>query len=116
MTSRELAIRAAVAADEKKALDVVILDMRESLGVTDYFVIASGKNERQVRKISEAVEESLQNLGTKPAHREGTIFSRWVLLDYIDFVIHIFLDEDRRFYDLERLWKDVPVVEWESSL
>lgn len=112
MTSRELAIRAARAADDKKATDVRIMDMRDTLGITDYFVIAGGKTDRQVRRIHDAVEERLLKEGVKPARREGLRFGRWILLDYLDIVVHVFLDEDRAFYDLERLWQDVPVVEW----
>lgn len=111
----ELAVEAARAADDKKAADVRIMDMREALGVTDYFVVTSGRNERQVRRIQEAVEEKLRERGVKPVRREGVRFGRWVLLDYLDIVVHVFLEEDRAFYDLERLWKDVPFVEWQPA-
>jgi ribosome-associated protein len=115
LTPERLAIEAARAADEKKAEDVRIMDMRGALGITDYFVIAGGRNERQVKRMQEAVEEKLRQLGVKPARREGLRFGRWVLLDYLDFVVHIFLDEERSFYDLERLWKDVPSIEWRET-
>jgi len=116
LTARELVIEAARAADDKKAYDVCVMDMREVLGITDYFVIASGKNDRQVKRIYEAIEERLAKKGVKPARREGLRFGRWILLDYIDFVVHVFLEEDRHFYDLERLWKDVPFIEWRKSV
>ena len=112
LTALGLARVAARAADDKKASDIRIMDMRDVLGITDYFVLVSGRNERQVRRIQEAVEEKLSASGVKPARREGQRFGRWILLDYIDFVVHVFLDAERSFYDLERLWKDVPVLEW----
>ena len=112
LTAEQTAIEAARAADDKKAAAVRIMDMRDTLGITDYFVIASGRNERQVRRIQEAVEEQLREEGIKPVRREGQRFGRWVLLDYVDVVVHVFLEEDRAFYDLERLWGNVPIVEW----
>jgi len=112
LNSEQLAIEAARAADDKKATDVRIMDMADSLGITDYFVIASGTNDRQVKRIRDAVEEKLRGEGVKPVRREGERFGRWILLDYIDFVVHVFLEEDREFYNLERLWGNVPVIEW----
>lgn len=88
------------------------MDMRGTLGITDYFVIASGRTERQVRRVQDAVEEKLREDGVKPARREGERFGRWVLLDYLDVVVHVFLESDREFYNLERLWGNVPLVEW----
>ena len=114
LTAEQLAIAAARAADDKKATDVRIMDMRDTLGLTDYFVIASGRNERQVKRLQDAVEEELRESGVKPVRREGVRFGRWILLDYIDVVVHIFLDEDREFYNLERLWGNVPIVEWDE--
>jgi ribosome-associated protein len=112
LTAERTAIEAARAADDKMAADVRIMDMRETLGITDYFVIASGRNERQVRRIQEAVEERLREEGTKPVRREGQRFGRWILLDYVDVVVHVFIEDDRAFYNLERLWGNVPIVEW----
>ena len=114
LTSSELAIEAARAADDKKAINVCIMDMRQSLGITDYFVVASGRTDRQVTRIQEAVEEKLRELGVKPARREGERFARWVLLDYVDVVVHVFLDDCRSFYDLEHLWQ-VPFLEWRKD-
>ena len=114
LTAEQTAILAAQAADDKKAENVRIMDMRDTLGITDYFVIASGRNERQVRRIQEAIEERLREEGNKPARREGQRFGRWILLDYVDVVAHGFLTEDRAFYDLERLWGNVPIVEWRT--
>jgi ribosome-associated protein len=112
--SQDLAVTAARAAAEKQASDVSVLDVRELIGITDYFVIASGATDRQVKAITEEVEASLRGRGTKPTRREGAKEGRWVLLDYVDFVIHVFHEEDREYYALERLWADAPVVEWNA--
>lgn len=112
LTPMQMAVEAARAADEKKAADIRIMDMRNTLGITDYFVIASGNTERQVRRIRDAVEENLRLEGVRPARREGEKYGRWVLLDYVDIVVHIFREEERSFYDLERLWKDVEFIDW----
>ena len=111
---REYAIAAARAADDKKADDVRIMDMSGTLAVTDMFVVASGRSDRQVKRIRDALEEALRALGLKPYRREGERYGRWVLLDYLDFVVHVFLEEERSYYDLENLWK-VPLVEWRES-
>jgi ribosome-associated protein len=110
-----MAITAAKAASNKKAQDILVLDMRDVLVLTDYFIICSGKTDRQVGSIREAVEESLAAMGVKPARREGEQHKRWVLLDYLDIVVHIFRQEEREYYEIERLWKDAPLVEWEKE-
>jgi ribosome-associated protein len=115
LTSRELAIEAARAADDKKASEIRVMDIGEKLGITDFFVICSGNTERQVHRIQDAVEERLRGLGVKPARREGERFRLWVLLDYADFVVHIFREEERQFYNIERLWRDVEYVPWEPD-
>ena len=95
------------AASEKKAHDLVVLDLREVASFTDYFVIASGTNVRQVQAIADEVQEQLRrHLGVKPARVEGYKSAEWVLLDYGDFIFHVFEEKSRRFYDLERLWRD----------
>jgi ribosome-associated protein len=106
-------IRAAVhAAGERKALDTVVLDLREVASFTDFFVISSGTNVRQVQAIADAVEEQLRKeLRVKPARVEGYNSAEWVLLDYGDFIFHVFEAKARRFYDLERLWRDAARVE-----
>ncbi|MDV7244375.1 MULTISPECIES: ribosome silencing factor [Rhodococcus] len=101
---------AAVAADEKLASDVVVLDVSEQLVITDCFVIASAPNERQVNAIVENIEERLREAGHKPVRREGTREGRWALLDFVDVVIHVQHNEERNFYALDRLWKDCPTV------
>jgi ribosome-associated protein len=109
-----LATLAARAASSKQGQDVVILDVREVIAITDYFVIASGTSDRQVKTIAEEIERALRDSGVKPVRREGVEDARWVLLDFVDFVAHVFRREDREYYNLERLWADVPRVAWES--
>ena len=109
-TARSSALVAAAAAADKLASDVVILDVSDQLVITDLFVIASAPNERQVGAIVDEVELKMREAGSKPVRREGTKEGRWVLLDYIDVVVHVQHSEERSFYGLERLWKDCPVV------
>jgi ribosome-associated protein len=93
------------AALDKKALDTVVLDLRKAGGFTDFFVICTGANPRQITAIAEAVRETLkQQLGERPAVAEGVDRSEWILLDYFNFVVHVFSRECRAFYGLERLW------------
>ena len=108
----ELALTAAQAAADKKAQEIVILDVADQLVITDAFLLASAPNERQVLAISDAIQESLLALPekAKPVRREGERAGRWVLLDYIDIVVHIQHSEEREFYALDRLWKDCPRV------
>jgi ribosome-associated protein len=108
----ELAMTAAQAAADKKAQDIVVIDVAEQLAITDAFVIASASNERQVVAIVDAVEEALVNLPekAKPVRREGERQGRWVLLDYVDIVVHIQHAEEREFYALDKLWKDCPTI------
>lgn len=101
---------AAAAASDKLAVDVIAFDVSEQLAVADAFVLCSAPNERQVRSIVEAIEERLTADGVKPAHREGERENRWVLLDYLDVVVHVQHEEERAFYSLERLWSDCPTI------
>lgn len=112
LSPRELAMLAASAADDKRAFDIRIMDMRDVMGITDYFVICSGGSDRQVRRIHDAIVEKLSEHGVKPARSEGERSGRWILLDYLDLVVHIFREEERAFYDLEHLWQDAEYVEW----
>jgi ribosome-associated protein len=112
---KTLAVRAARAAAEKLAHDVRVLEVRDQIAITEYFVICSGTTDRQVRAIGDAVEEELRSSGAKAIRREGERDNRWLLLDFADVIVHVFTDEDRRYYELERLWKDVPDVAWESA-
>jgi len=102
---------AARAAASKLAQDVVVIDVSGQLVITDLFVIASASNERQVNAIVDEVEEKMRLAGSKPARREGAREGRWVLLDYVDIVVHIQHQEERSFYALDRLWRDCPLVE-----
>jgi ribosome-associated protein len=104
----ELAVRAA---EDKKALDLVVLDLRNASGFTDYFVICSGANTRQIHAIADAVTETLAAAGSRPAHLEGYDRSGWVLVDYFDFIVHVFSPDSRAFYGLERLWGSAERVE-----
>lgn len=107
----ELAVAAARAASDRKAEEIIALDVSEQLVLTDVFLIASGTNERQVSSIVDAVEEALHKLDAKPIRREGQQEARWVLLDFGDIVVHVQHAEDRVYYALERLWKDCPTIE-----
>jgi len=108
----ELALAAAQAAADKKADDIVIIDVAEQLVITDAFLVASAPNERQVQAIVDAIEERLLDLPekAKPVRREGERGGRWVLLDYVDLVVHVQHSEEREFYSLDRLWKDCPTI------
>jgi ribosome-associated protein len=113
---RDWALLAARAADDKKAADIVVQEVRKALLITDYFVIATGANNRQVDAITEAIEEALRTeAGIRPIGREGLDEQTWVLLDYGDIVVHIFQPELREFYRLESLWSDAPFVDLEEA-
>ena len=106
----ELVEIAAAAAADKLASDIIAYDVSEQLVITDAFLLCSAANDRQVRAIVDEIEERLRKAGAKPARREGEREARWVLLDYIDIVIHVQHAEERVYYSLERLWKDCPVI------
>ena len=115
MTATQEAVRvtrlAAEAANEKKGLDIVAFDVSEALAITDVFLIVSANNERLVGAIVDAIEERLiEREGLRPSRREGDRENRWVLLDYVDVVVHVQHSEERSLYSLERLWKDCPQV------
>jgi ribosome-associated protein len=106
----ELAEIAAGAAAEKLATDIIAYDVSEQLVITDVFLLCSAANDRQVRAIVDEIEEKLRQAGARPVRREGEREGRWILLDYLDVVIHIQHAEERVFYALERLWKDCPLI------
>ena len=108
--ARETALMAAQAAADKLATDVSIVDVSDRLAITDAFVLTSAPSERQVQSIVDAVEERLREHGIKPVRREGVAEGRWVLLDFVDVVVHVQHAEERAYYALERLWKDCPVI------
>jgi len=112
----ERIVMALEAADGKKAMGSVVLDLREIASFTDYFVITSGTNERQVQAISDGIVEALKKSGTPALRVEGYKTAEWILLDYGDFVVHIFDEKARRFYDLERLWRESKRVNLPAGL
>ncbi len=110
--SRECAITAARAANEKKATDIMVQEVRDLIGVTDYFVIATASNNRQVDAIIDEIEDELRvQCSIKPTHREVSPDGSWSLLDYGNIVVHVFMPETREFYRLEALWNDAPVLD-----
>ncbi|MEX2587320.1 MAG: ribosome silencing factor [Actinomycetota bacterium] len=113
--SRSKALVAAAAASAKKADDIKILEVGPLIFITDYFVICSGNNERQVKTIADEVMRKMLAHGLKPYRREGEKEQRWVLLDYLDIVVHIFHWEEREFYGIERLWADADTVALEEE-
>ena len=114
--SRRCALIAAKAADEKKATDVVVQEVRELIGVTDYFVIATAANSRQVDAIIDEIEDKLrEEAGIKPTHREMSPDGSWSLLDYGNIVVHVFQPETREYYRLEALWNDAPTIDLEAE-
>jgi len=110
------AVLAAQAASSKKGIDPVVLAVGDVLAITDSFVIVSATNTRQVRTIADEIEQQIREAGgPKPLRIEGLDDLHWVLVDYGEFVVHVFLQETRDYYELERLWSDVPRIEWEES-
>ena len=111
-TAVTLAKVAAQAAADKLAKDILLVDVSDRLAITDVFVIVTGANERQVGSIVDAVEEKMRAAGSSPPRREGERDGRWVLLDFIDIIVHVQHAEERVFYALDRLWKDCPTIPW----
>ena len=107
----DLALVAARAASDKLAVDIVALDVSETLVITDVFLLCSAQNERQVKAIVDAVEGALDLIDIDPVRREGERDGRWVLLDFSDIVVHVQHEEERAYYQLERLWKDCPAID-----
>lgn len=106
MDTKQQVLEAVAAAQDKKAEEITILELEKNSGAfTDYFVVCSGTNPRQIEAIAEEIELRLKRAGLYPAHVEGYKQAEWVLLDYVDFVVHVFVEKARRYYDLERLWK-----------
>lgn len=109
---RRQVAQALAACESKKAFDFTLLKLdAASSGFTDYFLVCSGTNPRQIQAISDEVEDQLEHAGLRPAHIEGYRQAEWVLLDYVDFVVHVFSERARRYYDLERLWKSAERLE-----
>jgi len=103
------------AATEKKALDLAVLQLKDASAFTDYFLICTGTSSRQMQTICDEIERRLSLAGLRPLHREGYNHAEWILLDYMDFVVHIFSERSRAFYDLERLWRDARRISVEEK-
>jgi ribosome-associated protein len=114
--ARELLAVAALAADSKQGVDPVALDVSGPLPLTDIFYLVSGRNERNVQAIAGEIVDKMIEAGAKPLRREGRAEGRWILLDFGDLVAHVFHEEDRMYYSLERLWKDCPAIPIELSV
>ena len=110
-----LASLAARAASSKQGEAIVVLDVRDLITITDYFVIVSGGSDRQVKTISDEIVKSLKERGVRPLRHEGEPAAGWVLLDFVDFVVHVFSGEQRDYYRLDNLWADAPVVDWDQK-
>jgi ribosome-associated protein len=113
--SRTKSLLCLKAAIEKKALDPVLLELKEITSFTDYFLLLSAKSDRQVQAIAQAIEEALKRKGIRPLGQEGTPGGKWILMDYEDVVVHIFLEPVRKFYDLEGLWLDAPRIDLQKG-
>lgn len=111
----DLVHTAAQAASDKLATNILAFDVSEQLVITDAFLLCSATNDRQVKAIVDAVEDSLREIGAKPVRREGERDGRWVLIDYADIVVHVQHEEERSYYALERLWRDCPVIDLPES-
>jgi ribosome-associated protein len=112
LDSKEIAVACAKIADGKKAQDIVILDVNKISSITDYFVICSAINERQLHAIADEIDKQMKKISVTKYGMEGYREAKWVLIDYGDFIVHIFEKEIRSYYDLELLWGDAPKVEW----
>jgi ribosome-associated protein len=115
-TSLELALAAAARADDKKAQDIVVLDMRELVSYTDHLVVCTGQTPRQTKAIAEEIRRSLkEDLGLGPRRIEGEREGEWILMDYLDIVVHVFTPQARDFYRLDRLWREAPQRAYEAA-
>ena len=114
--AKELTVAAAEAASNKLADHIVAFDVSEQLVITDVFMVCSASNDRQVRAIVDAVEEKLHELDARPVRREGHREGRWVLLDYVDIVVHVQHEDERSYYALDRIWADCPVIDLPESV
>ena len=109
---QQFAVEAARMAGDLKCEDVVVMDLRGLSGVTDFFVIATGSSNRQMRSVAERIEEYGRKVGARPFGRSGYQLGQWVLIDFVDVVVHVFDRERRTYYDLELLWGDAPKIDW----
>ena len=114
MTTQQLVKLTYHALEEKKAVDIHVLDIREISILADYFIIASGDNKNQIQAMTDSVQEELEKCGCLPKQIEGYDTAGWILMDYGDFIVHVFSSEDRLFYDLERIWRDGKSIDIDS--
>jgi ribosome-associated protein len=110
-----LASLAARAASSKQGEAIVVLDVRDLITITDYFVIVSGTSDRQVKTIADEVLMTLKAQGVRPVRQEGEPAAGWILLDFVDFVVHVFSQNQREYYRLDNLWADAPVIDWDEK-
>ena len=115
ITPRQLALLAAEVCDEKKAKEIVVLDVRKITTISDYFIVCSTSNERQARAIADDLRVRMKEIGKREMGVEGLEDARWVLQDFGDIVLHIFHESQREFYDIEGLWADAPQVKWKAA-
>ncbi len=115
MNSKDLALELAELALSKKAENIKVLDLRKLTTIADFFVICTGGSDTHVKAIADTVIEGSKEIDERPWHKEGTAHKSWVLLDYVDVVVHVFLNETRQFYSLEKLWGDAEVTEIEDE-
>ncbi len=111
MDNKTLSLEVFKALDDKKAHNIKVLDVKGMTSVADYFVIATGTSTKHASSLAESVEEALGDIGLKVSHKEGYRSGDWILLDYLDVVVHVFTNETREFYKLEKMWKDAQIVE-----
>ncbi len=109
--AKEMVTAAAAAAAGKQASDIIVLDVYDIINITDYFLICTGKNDKQTKAIADEVRTTVRELGGKPLRSAGEDLGDWILIDYGDFVVHIFTEEKREYYQLERLWSDAPQLD-----
>ena len=115
MESRQFAVDCARLADENKAEDVVVLDLRGRSTICDYFLICTGTSDRQMRTVADYIDEHAEKLNQTRYNLSGYDHSNWILIDYVDVVIHVFSEDSRKYYDLELLWGDAPRLEWQAQ-
>jgi ribosome-associated protein len=111
LNQKALTLEIYKALDDKKGLDIKILDVQELTSISDYFIIATGTSTKHASALADSVEEALSELGYEPSHKEGHRHGEWILLDYLDVIIHVFTDQTRSFYQLEKMWQDAKILD-----
>lgn len=111
METKALSLEVFKALDDKKAHDIKVLNVQGITSIADYFILATGTSTRHASSLAESVEEALSEMGYEPAHKEGYRTGEWILLDYLDVIVHVFTEETRAFYKLEKMWKDAEIVQ-----